>query len=148
MLIAKAKSLALGWHDDALLVDIEAAPVQGDGKIDGAGTLRFRFGKPAGRSVGNGAPVLPAQFQVVFDGTGSQTSEQALTQARAVAEPNCLVEDVVKVVRSASPEAGALRLRYALSEQLGRPVWRAYAASGSELLFTLDGVSCNILAEK
>jgi hypothetical protein len=148
LLIAQAKSLALAWHQDALLVEIEAGPVENDGSIGDSGSVRFRFGKPSTASVGNGAQVSPGQFQVVFDGSGSQTAELNAAQARAVAEPNCLVEDVAKVVGSATRAADPLRLRYGLSEKLGRPVWRVYGTSSPASVYTLDGVSCNVLAER
>jgi hypothetical protein len=147
-LSAKAKSQALAWHRDALLVEIEATPVGGDGKIESSGSIRFAFGKPAGAKVGSGAEVLPAQFRVEFDAGGAHASEQTQARVKAVAEPNCLVEDVVKAVSSAAPGSGPLRLRYSMSEKLGRAVWRAYTAGSNDVLRTLDGVSCNILTEK
>src|SRR5262249_12357580 len=113
-----------------------------------AGSLRFVFGKPSGEAVGAGAEVLPAQFEVTFDGSGSRTQEHNQTRTKSVAEPNCLTEDVVKVMAASVPDAASLKLRYGMSDKLGRAVWRVYRAESEEILRTLDGASCNILSEK
>lgn len=147
-LLPSAKSKALAWHRDALLVEIDAAPVGKDGKLDGDGSVSFVFGKPASAKVGMGADVRGTAFQVSFGSSGSETREKPAPRARAVAEPNCLVEDVAKIIAASVPSAGPLRLRYAMSEKHERAVWRVYEVGADKVLRTLDGTSCNILSEK
>jgi hypothetical protein len=144
-LFAQAKSRALAWHEDATLVELNLAPVL-DGKLDPSATLEFVFGKPVGKRIGPGASVQSGLFVVTADSQGLRASERPGSNASAVAEPNCIFEDVVdKVAKSGLSTHDRLRFRYAQSQKNGRGLWFVSRDGEAEPRRTVDGANCAII---
>jgi hypothetical protein len=144
-LLAQAKSKALAWHEDATLVQIDLAPVV-DGKLDPGATLEFVFGKPVGKRIGPGASVQSGLFVVTADAHGLRSGERPGANASAVAEPNCIFEDVLeKTAKSGLSTHDPLRLRYAQSQKNGRGLWFVSRDGEAEARRTLDGANCAII---
>jgi hypothetical protein len=144
-LFAQAKSRALAWHEDATLVELDLAPVL-DGKVDPSATLELVFGKPMGKRIGPGASVQSGLFVVTADSQGLRSGERPGSNASAVAEPNCIFEDVVdKVAKSGLSTHDRLRFRYAQSQKNGRGLWFVSRDGEAEPLRTLDGANCAII---
>jgi hypothetical protein len=144
-LFAKAKSAALAWHTDAALISIDIAPVV-SGKVDSGGKLVFTFGKPAGRQLGPGMPLQAAGFVVTADASGIRGEEHATSKAVAVAEPNCIFDDVLaKAEKAGVSLSEKLHLHYAMSEKNALGVWRLTRSGETEALRTLDGATCAII---
>jgi len=142
---ARAKSKALAWHEDATLVEIDLAPVV-DGKLDPSANLEFVFGKPVGKRIGPGTSVQSGLFVVTADANGLRTGERPGTNASAVAEPNCIVEDVLeKAAKSGLSMHDRLHLRYAQSQKNGRGLWFVSRDGEAEARRTLDGANCAII---
>jgi hypothetical protein len=144
-LFAKAKSAALAWHNDAALISIDITPIV-DGKVDPSGKLVFTFGKPAGKKIGPGMPLAPLGFVVTANANGIQADEHATNKAVAVAEPNCIFDDVLAKAENAGVSRGdRLHLRYTMSDKNARGVWRVSRDGEAEILRTLDGSNCAII---
>jgi hypothetical protein len=144
-LFTQAKSKALAWHEDATLVQIDLAPVV-DGKLDPGATLEFVFGKPAGKRIGPGTSVQSGLFVVTADASGLRSSERPGANASAVAEPNCIFEEVLeKTEKSGLSTHDRLRLRYAQSQKNGRGLWFVSRDGEAEARRTLDGANCAII---
>ena len=144
-LFTQAKTLALGWHVDATLVQMDFAPVL-DGKLDPSATLEFVFGRPLGKHLGPGSAVQNGLFVVTADAHGVRAAERPGTNAIAVAEPNCIFEDVLrKSAQSGLSMRDRLRFRYAESQKNERGLWFVSRDGEAEALRTLDGSSCAII---
>jgi hypothetical protein len=135
----------LAWHEDATLVQIDLAPVV-DGKLDPGATLEFVFGKPVGKRIGPGVSVQSGLFVVTADASGLRSGERPGANASAVAEPNCIFEDVLeKTAKSGLSTRDRLRLRYAQSQKNGRGLWFVSRDGEAEARRTLDGANCAII---
>jgi hypothetical protein len=144
-LFAQAKARALSWHEDATLVEIDLAPVV-DGKLDPSASVEFVFGKPVGKRIGPGTSVQSGLFVVTADANGLRTGERPGTNASAVAEPNCIFEDVLeKTAKSGLSMHDRLRLRYAQSQKNDRGLWFVSRDGEAEARRTLDGANCAII---
>ena len=144
-LFVQAKSKALAWHEDATLVEIDLAPVV-DGKLDPSASLEFVFGKPVGKRIGPGTSVQSGLFVVSADANGLRSAERPGTNASAVAEPNCIFEDVLeKTAKSGLSTHDRLHLRYAQSQKNGRGLWFVSRDGEAEARRTLDGANCAII---
>jgi hypothetical protein len=144
-LFVQAKSKALAWHEDATLVEIDLAPVV-DGKLDPSASLEFVFGKPVGKRIGPGTSVQSGLFVVTADANGLRSAERPGSNASAVAEPNCIFEEVLeKTAKSGLSTHDRLRLRYAQSQKNGRGLWFVSRDGEAEARRTLDGANCAII---
>ncbi len=144
-LFARAKTLASGWHVDATLVQMDLAPVL-EGKLDPSASLEFVFGRPVGKRLGPGSPVQSGLFVVTADARGTHSSERPGSNATAVAEPNCIFEDVLKKsVQSGLSARDRLRFRYAQSQKNERGLWFVSRDGEAEPARTLDGSNCAII---
>ena len=144
-LFAQAKTLALGWHVDATLVEMDFAPVL-DGRLDPSATLEFVFGRPVGKHLGPGSPVQSGLFVVTADAQGVRSAERPGANATAVAEPNCIFEDVAqKSAQSGLSTRDRLRFRYAQSQKNERGLWFVSRDGEAEPQRTLDGSNCAII---
>ncbi|MEO8904901.1 MAG: hypothetical protein ABI488_20925 [Polyangiaceae bacterium] len=144
-LFAQAKTLALGWHVEATLVQMDFAPVL-NGKLDPSATLEFVFGRPVGKRLGPGSPVQSGLFVVTANAHGVKAAERPGAHATAVAEPNCIFEDVVQTsAQSGLSVRDRLRFRYAQSQKNERGLWFVSRDGEAEPQRTLDGSNCAII---
>jgi len=143
---ANAASRASAWNADALLVSIEASPVQ-SGKVamTGDAFVEVIYGKPLKLRLGPGAPLTASRLVLRVDREGAREMQRTEARAqRGIAEPNCPVDEVSRVVEASGISRGAaVRLRYA-DDRRGRPVWRAIAEDAKDAR-VVDGQSCAVL---
>src|SRR5262249_51568265 len=89
-LLGKAKTRALAWSKDALLISMRARPVV-SGRVDIAsgGTIEYVFGRPTGEGMGPGTKTSGKRLRMTLTNTGIELEETAGPGARAALEPNC-----------------------------------------------------------
>ncbi len=144
-LYAKAKAAALAWHTDAALLSIDIAPVTA-GHVEPSGKLTFTFGAPAGKKLGPGAAVRATGFVVSADASGVHGEEASVTKSVAVAEPNCIFEDLrTQLEKAGISGTEPLRLRYQMSEKSARGLWRVTRLEDGEAVRTFDGANCAVI---
>jgi len=146
-LLARARTRALEWNRDAVLVAIRAVPiVAGRVPLGGDGRVDVVFGIPSGK-LGPGARLGKERLTVTFTATETSTSasEDAAT-SRGVADPACTAHDAWRAaVASGVPSNAQTTLTYANSDKYGRAVWHAESATDPKLNRTIDGQRCTIL---
>jgi hypothetical protein len=160
-LFPNAKSRALAWNPDAVLVTIAAGPVlRGKVETQGGGSVRFEFAQP-GEKLGPGQPVSRKRFLVVTDASGTNTrEEQGPAGQRGVAEPACPLEEALsKAIAAGLPSGTTVSVEYQHSREFDRAVWEVVGmddphahtdaggkAAGKEAIIrVVDGYKCTIL---
>jgi hypothetical protein len=144
---AGAASRASAWNADALLVSIEAFPVQrGKVTMTDDAFVEVIYGKPLKLRIGPGAPLTATRLVLRVDRDGARETQRSEARAqKGIAEPNCPVDEVSRVVEASGIAQGApVRLRYAESDRRKRPVWRASAEDPKDTRI-VDGQSCALL---
>lgn len=147
-LLERARTRALAWERDAVLVSMKASPVVA-GWVDLAagGTIEFTFGKPTAGGFDEGTPVGTERLTVTVEAGGASTrSHTARAGGRATLEPGCALEDAVrKLEASGLPRNVPLSVRYERSDRHGKAVWEASTLEPPELRRTVDGWTCAII---
>jgi len=143
-LLAEARREASTWRHDAVLVSLNAGPLDARGVAPG-GKVEISFAKPSGQRITGGAEASNERLALSTTGGALSQNEERTGKGRVAPEPNCLFEDawIAAQRAGADPNAG-LGLRYAWSDKYARPVWEVLSADG-QALRRLDGVSCSIL---
>jgi len=146
-LLSRARMRAQSWHKEALLVMLEAAPVSaGKVEIQSGGQLSYEFAKPAGERLGPGARVSSERLLVSVGEHGFDVSERAAGAARAVADPDCPLEEAFRRALAGGLSSSApLRMRYAMSDTYDRAVWTVSETEEPKRTRYLDGSNCVIL---
>jgi hypothetical protein len=145
--LARAKSRALVWNRDAVLVSMRAEPVS-EGKVNltSGGTIEYVFGKPTGEGFGMGARVSGRRFRITLAGSESTAAEVGGTAGRAAPEPNCPIDEAARKAQAAGlPASAPVSAVYEMSEKHRKPVWRVTALGNVTETRTLDGQTCAIL---
>jgi hypothetical protein len=141
----QARAAATRWNADAVLAGMEVGPFTG-GKLAADGTLRARFGRPAGAHVGPGAGLHKETLVVTVSHSGVTSSTENSPNGVGLADPNCIVHDVwSKVLPDAVEASERLVLRYEQSPRDGRAVYRILKEGSTTALRTLDGANCSFL---
>ncbi len=146
-LLARARTRALEWNRDAVLVAIRAVPiVAGRVPLGGDGRVEVVFGIPSGK-LGPGARLGKERLTVTFTATDTSTNaSQEAAASRGVADPACTGHDAWRAaVASGVPSNAQTALTYANSDKFGRAVWHAESATDPKLNRTIDGQRCTIL---
>lgn len=142
--LAAARRRASAWHADAVLLSLQAGPLDERG-VAADGKVEFRYGRPSGPRIVGGADTRPERLMLTSAPDGLEQSEQRGAKAQIVPEPNCLFEDAWAAARRAGADARAsLSLRYGWSQAQARPIWEVIGSDG-QVLRRLDGVTCSIL---
>ena len=145
--LGKAKTRALAWSKDALLVSMRASPVV-SGRVDvsNGGTIEYLFGKPTGEGLGPGAKVSGKRLRIALSSAGTQIGEAAGSAARAALEPNCPLDAAAHAAFSAGvPPETPLRAVYDVTE---KPVWHIAASGNDSVKRLIDGMSCAVLVSR
>jgi len=146
--LGKAKTRALAWSKDALLISMRASPVvSGRVDIESGGTLEYLFGKPTGEGLGPGAKVAGKRLHIALTKTGTEIGESGGPAARAALEPNCPLDAAAHAALSAGlPQDTALVAVYDLTDKLAqKPVWHISSAGSDIVRRQIDGMSCAVL---
>jgi len=147
-----ATTRAKAWNKEAILVRVEASPLDTSGKLTIAtGTARFEFGTPA---LGEAHSPLPLagreRFVVTVDASGTKTAEvKAGPGVSSVPEPDCLVEEALRIgPADGVPPEVPRSLRYSYSVPMEKSVWVVSDASDAKKTRTLDGKTCSVVARQ
>jgi len=146
-LLGKAKTRALAWSKDAVLVGVKAGPVvRGLVDITSDGTIDFTFGKPTGEGFGADVRVAGKGFRILVRGSGTKVDDTAMVTGRAALEPNCPLEEAVRKATAAGiPSTSPLTVSYEVSPKHKKAVWRLEAEGDAAKARLVDGNSCAIL---
>jgi hypothetical protein len=145
--LVRAKSRALVWHRDAVLVSMRAQPMS-DGKVNltSGGTIEYVFGKPTDASFGMGVRVSGKRFRITLAGSESTAVQVGGTAGRAALEPNCPIEEAARKAQAAGlPASAPVSAVYEMSDKHRKPVWRVTAMGENTEARTVDGQTCAIL---
>lgn len=147
-ILTRAKTRALVWTHDAVLVSMRAQPVTG-GKVNltSGGTVEYLFGKPTGEGFGAGARVSGKRLRITLASSGSEVEEVvAGAPGRAALEPNCPLDEAARKAQAAGlPASAPVSVVYEFSDKRSKPIWRVTSSGGSSETRTLDGWTCAIL---
>jgi len=143
-LLAEARRKASGWRRDAVLVSMQAGPLDARG-IARDGKLELTYAEPGGQRVSGGADTGGDRLVLSTSGGELSEHETRAAKSRIAPEPNCVLEDAWAAAQRAgeNPEAGS-SLRYGWSDKHGRPIWEVVSHEG-QISRRLDGVTCSIL---
>ena len=143
-LLAEARRQASAWHHDAMLVSLNASPLDARGVTTG-GKVEISYAKPTGQRITGGAEAGSEHLTLSTNGGPLTKNEERGGKARVAPEPNCLFEDAWAAAQRAGADANAgLGMRYLWNDKYGRPVWEVLNGDG-QVQRRLDGVSCSIL---
>jgi hypothetical protein len=145
--LGRAKSRALAWNRDAILVALRAGPVnRGHVSLTSGGTITYWFGKPTGEGFGPGAKVAGKRLQISV--TSGPTKVDEVTSgpgSRAALEPNCPLDEAVRKAQAAGiPLETPVTVAYDMNDKHKKPVWHV-SAGDEQSARMLDGWSCAIL---
>jgi hypothetical protein len=144
--LAKAKTRALAWSKDALLVSMRVHPVvSGHVDVSSGGAIEYWFGMPTGEGFGPGAKIAGKRFHVTIDQAGVHVEEAAGAPGRAALEPNCPLDAAAHAALSAKLPAGPLLADYEVTAQAERPVWKMSPDGSDTPVRLVDGQSCAVL---
>jgi hypothetical protein len=144
ILLAEARRQASAWHHEAVLVSLNAGPLDARGVAPG-GKVDISYARPSGQRITGGAEAGNERLALSTSGGALAKSEERTGKGRVAPEPNCLFEDAWNAAQRAGADANAgLGLRYFWNEKYGRPVWEVLSGDG-QVLRRLDGVSCSII---
>jgi hypothetical protein len=142
-LLAEARRQASAWHRDAVLISLNAGPLDARGVAPG-GKVEISYAKPSGERLTGGADAGSERLLLSAQGGDLASRQERGAKGRITPEPNCLFEDAWAAAQRAGADVNAgLGLRYAWSEKHGRPIWEVVGAEGVQK--RLDGVTCSIL---
>jgi len=144
--LSRAKSRALEWSPDAMLIECRFGPViAGTLDVSGAGTATLRFGRPAGR-LGPGSPVEPDQLVMTLEKGQEQVERRNGPARKGLADPMCPFEDAWRaMVASGVPSTSSVEVTYGTHAKVGRDVWEMRVAEHPELTRLIDGQNCTIV---
>jgi hypothetical protein len=145
-LLGKAKTRALAWSKDAVLVSLRAHPVV-SGRVDvsSSGSIEYWFGKPTGEGFAPGAKIAGKPLHVTIDQGGVHVDEAAGTSGRVALEPNCPLDAAAHAALATKLPAGPLLASYEVNDRAGRPVWQISPEGSDGPVRLLDGQSCAVL---
>jgi hypothetical protein len=146
-IFGKAKTRALAWSKDAVLVSIRARPVVlGRVDVGSGGSIEYFFGKPSGEGLGAGAKVASKRLMILLGNTGTKVEETSGGAGRAALEPNCPLDAAAHAAQAAGlPANTPLTAIYEQSERLAKPVWRVSTEGKDGAERQIDGMSCAVL---
>jgi len=144
--LGKAKTRALAWSKDAMLVSMRARPVV-SGRVDvqGGGTIEYWFAKPTGEGFGPGAKIAGKRLHLTLDNTGVHVEEAPGAPGRAALEPNCPLDAAAHAALAAKLPSGPLLASYEANAQAGRPVWQMSPDGADGPMRLVDGQSCAVV---
>lgn len=148
--LARATAKALEWNRDGQLVEIVVGPVV-EGRLDtrAGGAVEIRFGAPAGRRLGPGAPVTADQMLFRVDDQGDHVERVRGPAARSVAPPACGFERAWgAATASGLTSTSPVSMRFALDKDGQRGVWSVKLDGSKEPARVLDGSSCAIVGRR
>lgn len=150
-ILGRAKTRALVWSKDALLISMRANPVV-SGRVDvgSGGTIEFLFGKPTGEGLGPGAKTSGKRLRIALTSTGTEIGETGGPPTRAALEPNCPLDAAAHAALSAGLlQDTPLLAVYDLSEKLAqKPVWHISSPGTDKVPRQIDGMSCAVLVAR
>lgn len=143
-LLSEARRKATSWRQDAVLVSLNAGPLDDHG-VSPDGKLELTYAEPSGQRVSGGADTGAERLILDASASGLSMRETRGAKSRIAPEPNCLFEDAwATALRSGERADAASSLRYAWSEKHARPLWEVVSQDG-QVTRRLDGVTCSIL---
>src|SRR5262249_19658867 len=129
-LLGKAKTRALAWSKDALLISMRARPVV-SGRVDIAsgGTIEYVFGRPTGEGMGPGTKTSGKRLRMTLTNTAIEPEATAGPGARAALEPNCPLDAAAHAAVAAGlPQDTPLLAVYdAMDKVAQKAVWHISA---------------------
>lgn len=144
VLLADARRQASAWQSDAVLVSLNAGPLDARGVAVG-GRVAITYAKPGGPRITGGAEASGQRLVLSSNEGPLSKSEERAGKARITPEPSCLFEDAWASAQRAGADTNAgLSMRYAWNDKQARPIWEVVSSDG-QVLRRLDGVSCSIL---
>jgi hypothetical protein len=144
--LGRAKTRALSWSKDAVLVSMRARPVA-SGRVDvqGGGSVEYWFAKPTGEGFGPGMKVAGKRLHISLESTGTKTEETAGGPARAALEPNCPLDAAAHAAQAAGI-AQPLVATYEMTDRVAeKPTWRIATDGKETSQRQIDGLSCAVL---
>jgi hypothetical protein len=145
--LGRARTRALAWSRDALLVSLRAQPVlSGRVNLASGGTIEYWFGKPTGEGFGAGAKVAGRRLHLTLTSGGTQVDEAPAGGGRAALEPNCPLDEAVRKAQAAGMPLGTpVSVGYEMDDKHKKPAWRVSVTGDDSLTRVLDGWTCAIL---
>ncbi len=144
--LGRAKSRALAWSKDAVLVSMRVRPVEsGRVNVQAGGSVEYWFGKPTGEGFGPGTRIGGKRLHVSLESTGVKTQETQGSTGRAALEPNCPLDAAAHAAVAAGIAPPLLAI-YEVTERLAqKPVWRVSTDGQDAAQRFIDGMSCAVL---
>jgi len=143
-LLAEGRRRATSWRRDAVLVALNAGPLDGRGVMPD-GKLELAYAEPSGQRVSGGAETGAERLVLSSSGGALAEHEARSAKGRVAPEPNCVFEDAWgAALRAGESAEAASSLRYGWSDKHARPIWEVVTRDG-QITRRLDGVTCSIL---
>jgi hypothetical protein len=142
----QAATRAKAWHRDAMLVQMQAGPLDAHGVLaSGKGSARFEYAIPA-----NTTSIPPRskseRFVVTIDDSGTHIEETKGAGGVAEAsDPACPSEEALRIGPAAAAEDASLQLSYAFDPRLEKSAWLVSDAANPQTQRALDGQSCAVI---
>lgn len=146
-LLGRAKTRALAWSQDAVLVSIRAKPVLAHAvDLTHGGSIVYEFGRPTGPGFGENAHLAKGRLFIEVGKDDTTVRERAGAAAHAAMEPNCPLEEAVSGARASGLSAGApLEITYRFSTRYDKAVWFIREIDEPDKTRAVDGWTCAIL---
>jgi hypothetical protein len=143
-LLGEARRKASQWHRDAVLVSVDAGPLDARGVIT-EGKVEVTYAKPRGQRVSGGAEASSDRLFLTSTGGALVSREERRGKAQIAPEPNCVFDDAWGAAQRAGADAqAALAIRYYWSDKYARAIWEVTGSEG-QVLRRVDGVTCSII---
>jgi hypothetical protein len=144
--MGRAKTVALGWSKDAVLVSIRARPVvSGHVNVQAGGSVEYWFGKPTGVDFGPGTTIAGKRLHISLESTGTKTEEIPGGAGRAALEPNCLLDEAARAAQAAGIVPPFVAT-YDVTDRLPqKPIWHVSTDGKETTQRQIDGLSCAVL---
>lgn len=143
-LLGEARRKASQWHRDAVLVSVDAGPLDARGVIT-EGKVEVAYAKPGGQRVSGGAEASSDRLLLTSTGGALVSREERRGKAQIAPEPNCVFDDAWSAAQRAGADAqAALGIRYVWSDKYARAIWEVTGSDG-QVLRRVDGATCSII---
>jgi hypothetical protein len=144
--LGRAKTRALAWSSDAVLVSMRARPVT-DGRVNvqAGGSVDYWFGKPTGEGFGPGTKVTGKRLHISLESTGTKTEETSGGAGRAALEPNCPLDAAASAAQAAGITPPLLATYDVTERLLQKPIWHVSTDGKETSQRQIDGMSCAVL---
>lgn len=143
----QAATRSKAWHRDAMLVQMQAGPLDAHGVLQSDnGSARFEYTIPASTTT------IPPRsrserFVVKIDDSGTHIEEtKGATGIAEASDPACPSEEALRIgPASAGSENTALQLSYAFDPRLEKSTWVVSDTANPDAQRALDGQSCAVI---